>query len=108
MQDRSGRPSGRLPFVVGSGRQSGLEDNETTEETMKYLMLICADESVVLSPAEVTGLPAATQAWVTEMDGSGVRLTGDRLRPVTAATTVRVRDTTGIVPDGPFSEPKAQ
>jgi hypothetical protein len=75
---------------------------------MKYLMLICADESVVLSPAEVTGLPAATQAWVTEMDGSGVRLTGDRLRPVSDATTVRVRDTEVLVADGPFAETKEQ
>src|SRR5258708_38364249 len=108
MQDRPGRPSGRLPFVVGSGRQSGLEDNETTEETMKYLMLICADESVVLSPAEVTGLPAATQAWITEMDGSGVRLTGDRLQPESEATTVRVPGTEVLVADGPLAETKEQ
>src|SRR5260221_14667828 len=100
MQDRLGRPSGRLPFVVGSGRQSGLEDNEATEETMKYLMLICADESVVLSPAEETGLPAATQAGVTEMDCSGSRLTGSRLQPSGEATTVRVRDMEGLVADG--------
>ena len=75
---------------------------------MKYLMLICVDESAVLSPAEVAGLPAATQAWVTEMDGSGVRLMGDRLRPVSDATTVRVRDAEVLVADGPFAETKEQ
>jgi len=30
---------------------------------MKYLMLICADESVELSPEEVADVQAATEAW---------------------------------------------
>ncbi len=75
---------------------------------MKYLMLICLDESVVLSPAQVADIQAATEAWVTEMDGSGVRLMGDRLRPVSDATTVRVRDAEVLVADGPFAETKEQ
>jgi hypothetical protein len=75
---------------------------------MKYLMLICSDDSVVLSPAEVADIPAATEAWVTEMDGSGIRLTGDRLRPVSDATTVRVREAEVLVADGPFAETKEQ
>jgi hypothetical protein len=75
---------------------------------MKYLMLICSDESVVQSPAEVADLPATTEAWVTEMDGSRIRLTGDRLRPVSDATTVRVREAEVLVADGPFAETKEQ
>jgi hypothetical protein len=75
---------------------------------MKYMMLICAEESVVLSPAEAADIPAATQAWVAEMDGSGVRLMGDRLQPVSDATTVRVRDAEVLVADGPFAETKEQ
>jgi hypothetical protein len=75
---------------------------------MKYLMLICVDESVELSPEAVADVQAATEAWVTEMDGSGIRHIGDRLQPVRDATTVRVRDAEVLVADGPFAETKEQ
>ena len=75
---------------------------------MKYMMLVCVDESVVLSPAERAEMPAATEAWVNEMDGSGVRLLGNQLQPVRDATTVRVRDGEVLVADGPFAETKEQ
>jgi hypothetical protein len=42
------------------------------------------------------------------MDGRGVRLQGDRLRPVSDATTVRVRDDEVLMTDGPFAETKEQ
>jgi hypothetical protein len=70
---------------------------------MKYLLLICVDESVEVSPEE-----AAVEPWVAEMDGRGVRLFGGRLRPVSDATTVRVRDGELLVSDGPFAETKEQ
>jgi hypothetical protein len=75
---------------------------------MKYMMLICVDESVKLSPADRAEMPAATEAWVNEMDGSGVRLLGNQLQPVRDATTVRVRDGDVLVADGPFAETKEQ
>jgi hypothetical protein len=37
-----------------------------------------------------------------------VRLTGDRLRPVSDATSVSVRDEQLLVSDGPFAETKEQ
>ena len=49
---------------------------------MKYLLLICADETMQLSPAESAAMESDTESWVTEMDGRGVRLQGERLRPV--------------------------
>ena len=75
---------------------------------MKYMMLICADDTVVLSPEERAEIPAATEAWVKEMDGSGVRLMGERLRPSRDATTVRVRNAEVLLADGPFAETKEQ
>ena len=75
---------------------------------MKYMMLICTDDSVVLSSQERAEMPAATQAWVREMDGSGIRLTGNQLRPPSDATTVRVRDAQVLLADGPFAETKEQ
>jgi hypothetical protein len=42
------------------------------------------------------------------MDRRGVLLGGDRLRPTTDATTVRVRDGEALGADGPFVETKEQ
>ena len=70
---------------------------------MRYMMLVCVDESVEVSPEE--DLP---DAWVEEMDGRGVRQFGNRLRPVSDATTVRVRDGEVLLGDGPFAETKEQ
>jgi len=78
------------------------------EATMKYMMLICSDDSVVLSPQERAEMPAATEAWVTEMQDSGIRLMGDQLRPPSDATTVRVRNAEVLLADGPFAETKEQ
>ena len=75
---------------------------------MKYMMLICTDGSVTLSEDERAAIPSATQAWVDEMDSSGVRLIGDRLSPASDATTVRVRDAEVLLADGPFAETKEQ
>jgi len=80
----------------------------TTEETMKYMMLVCADESVELSQAQRALVPAATHEWVTEMKDRGIRLTGDQLSAVSDATTVRVRDAEVLLSDGPFAETKEQ
>ena len=79
------------------------KDRTTKEETMRYLLLACDDESVQAGPE--VDLPTA---WVREMDVRGVRRFGARLRPVSDATTVRVRDSELLVSDGPFAETKEQ
>jgi hypothetical protein len=70
---------------------------------VKYMMLVCVDESVEVSPDE-----ALPTAWVEEMDSRGVRKFGSRLRPVSDATTVQVRDGEVLLSDGPFAETKEQ
>ena len=75
---------------------------------MKYLLFICADESADLSQEEAATIAPATEAWVAEMEGRGIRLQGHELRPVSDATTVRVRDGEVLVADGPFAETKEQ
>ena len=75
---------------------------------MKYMMLVCAGESVELSPEEGARMGPATEAWVEEMDRRGIRLQGDRLRPVSDATTVSVRGGEVLIADGPFAETKEQ
>ncbi len=72
---------------------------------MRYVLMMCADESLVSSPAELEVDPVA-QRWRTEVRRRGVFVTGAQLRPVVDATTVRVRDGETMVTDGPFAETK--
>jgi hypothetical protein len=73
---------------------------------MKYLMLVCVDQDVKLEPEQAAGMPAATEAWVSEMDARGVRLEGHVLAPPSAGATVRVRGGEVLITDGPFTEAK--
>jgi hypothetical protein len=70
---------------------------------VKYLLLICVEEGIEVSPED-----ANPDAWVAEMDGRGVRTFGSRLGPASAATAVRVRDGELSITDGPFAETKEQ
>jgi hypothetical protein len=72
---------------------------------MKYVLLICDDETVSPSNEELEADPVH-QAWLADLDRRGGRLVGARLRPVVDATTVRVRDGETLVSDGPFAETK--
>jgi len=67
---------------------------------MRYLMLVCASED--LGPDVPPG------PWIAEMERRGVRVQGQRLRPVSDATSVQVRDGEVLVSDGPFAETKEQ
>jgi hypothetical protein len=75
---------------------------------MKYMLLICVDESRKPTPEEAKSHRTATDAWVNEMDGRGVRLQGNALRPVREGKAVRVRDGEVLIADGPFAETKEQ
>jgi hypothetical protein len=72
------------------------------------MMLVCVDETVELSPEEGARVGPATEAWVGEMEGRGIRLEGSQLRPVSDATTVQVRGGEVMISDGPFAETKEQ
>ncbi len=65
----------------------------------RYLLFVCVDPS-----GEEAG--DDPQAWVDEMDGRGVRLFGEVLRPPSDATLVRRRRGEVLVSDGPFTEGK--
>ncbi len=70
-------------------------------------MLVCTDDT--LDPADVAPAPPAEEGadgWAEEMDGRGVRILGDRTRPASDATTVRIRNGRLLVTDGPFVETK--
>ena len=77
---------------------------------MRYALLICTEEKLQneLSEAEAAAQTAAYMAWGEEMGARGVLQGGERLRPTTSATTVRVRDGETLTSDGPFAETKEQ
>ena len=77
---------------------------------MRYALLICTDESsmAAFSPEEQAASTAAYDAFGAEMGARGVLKGGERLRPTTDATTVRVRDGEVLTSDGPFAETKEQ
>ena len=77
---------------------------------MRYLLMICVDEVAyeALSPEETEASMAGYGAWMQEATERGVLQGGERLRPTTDATTVRVRDGQALTTDGPFAETKEQ
>jgi hypothetical protein len=69
---------------------------------MRYMMLVCADpEAEEYDPAQDN-----IQAWVSEMDGRGIRIMGNRLGGVEKAVTIRKRGDKILKTDGPFAETK--
>jgi hypothetical protein len=77
---------------------------------MRYALLICTDEKAVAALSPDDGQAALNEylAFADEMGKRGVLQAGERLRPTTDATTVRVRDGEVLTADGPFAETKEQ
>ncbi|HUA40828.1 MAG TPA: YciI family protein [Streptosporangiaceae bacterium] len=80
---------------------------------MKFLMIHRIDEAAMPLAADGTdeedpAADAELDAWVEEMEASGVKLHGGRLRPVRDARIVRVRAGEVLISDGPFAETKEQ
>ena len=69
---------------------------------MRYMMLVCTDTEPDTSAEPMPDI----DGWVAEHDAAGTRLQGTELAPVTAATTVRVRNGQLLITDGPFTETK--
>ena len=73
---------------------------------MKYLLLIYGQESdwFNLTPAQTGAMMAEYGKFTEEITSQGKNLGANRLKPVAAATTVRVRDGKRVLTDGPFAE----
>jgi hypothetical protein len=72
---------------------------------MRYVLMLCADESVTMTPAEIDDDPMHHR-WLAELERRGAFVGGHQLRPTIDATTVRVRGGETMVTDGPFAETK--
>jgi hypothetical protein len=71
---------------------------------MRFLMLVCRDESIAFSSDDRGTIGRQVQAWVAEMEQRGVRLKGDVLAAVDATMAVRVRGGEIEVDAGPRGE----
>jgi hypothetical protein len=69
---------------------------------MQYMLFICTDTE---PDTDETPFPDV-EAWVAEGERRGIRLQGERLRPPSDATTLRIRDGETLLTDGPFAETK--
>ena len=77
---------------------------------MKNRLLIPGDEAAMLaaSKQEASRTVAAHAAYTEAMAKAGALLAGQRLRPTTSASSVRVRNGKTEVLDGPYAESKEQ
>ena len=69
---------------------------------MRYLLLICGDESAAAHAQEGCG------GWMDEMQERGILRATGGLRPSSEASTIRVRRRQLLLSDGPFAETKEQ
>lgn len=77
---------------------------------MEYLLMPFADQSAfkTMSPAQQAEGLAAYGAYVAAMQQAGVLVGAKRLRPVDAATTVRLKSGKTDVQNGPYAETREQ
>ncbi len=75
---------------------------------VRYALLVCGDETAVISPEERAERFAAFAVFSEQMTARGILRDGLRLQPSSAATTVRIRSGNLVIGDGPFAETKEQ
>ncbi|MFF2274247.1 YciI family protein [Agromyces sp. NPDC058126] len=100
------RPFMRWPDAEPGARIVPAGFAEREPRGRRYLLLVIADPAGERPASEGADDDNGPEAWVTEMDGRGVRLFGEVLRGPEDATFVRRRDGEVLVADGPFTEAK--
>lgn len=77
---------------------------------MKYMLMIFSNEQAeeAMTEADGAAMLAAYGAYSQALVQAGVMAGGERLRPTTTATTVRVAAGRSTVLDGPYAETKEQ
>jgi hypothetical protein len=75
---------------------------------MQYVLVHAIDADLAAAVGGDDEAQSSCEAWVDETVRRHINLHGSRLRPVSDATTVRVRNDELFVTDGPFVETKEQ
>jgi hypothetical protein len=111
-------PTGKLMSAaveIGSvrasrGRRSVTSAVQDQETAMKYMLLIYGNEDAVQAASKETStqMMAAYAAYTEAMTKAGVYVGSNRLRPTSAATSVRIANDKTQVLNGPYAETKEQ
>lgn len=77
---------------------------------MQYLLMIYSNEqeTTALGPAALGDMHREYVEFTKSIVQAGQFKAGDRLRPVSTASTVRVRNGKVLITDGPFAETREQ
>jgi hypothetical protein len=77
---------------------------------MQYLLMIYRNEAEqnAITASEAQEMTAEYETFTQSIIANGNFKAGDRLQPITTATTVRVRDGKILATDGPFAETREQ
>jgi hypothetical protein len=80
------------------------------EVPMQYMLLIHTDDTPFMTASEEqrTQMAAPYAAYNEALIKAGAMVSGERLRPATMSTTVKVRNDKTEVLDGPFADTKEQ
>jgi hypothetical protein len=91
-------------------RDGAFATSQPKEKPVKYLLLIYASEAneSTMSPEEGGKLMQAYGAYTEALIKAGAMLSAERLRPVTDATSVKVRSGKTEVLNGPYAETREQ
>jgi len=90
--------------------KAGDHADEQGADQMQYLLMIYQNEAEYAKNDAATNQKMLEEytAFTQSIIQSGNFKAGDRLRPVSTATTVRVRDGKTLTTDGPFAETREQ
>jgi hypothetical protein len=77
---------------------------------MKYMLLIMGNEATMNSAVQVddTGMSAEYAAYNDALIKAGAMRGGERLKPSSASTTMKVRDGKAVVLAGPYADTQEQ
>jgi hypothetical protein len=70
---------------------------------MRFMLFVCAEPDLQLSPEDKATLPHEVEEWATALANRGIRLMGHVFEPVERAKTIRRRDGDLQITDGPVT-----
>jgi len=70
---------------------------------MRFMLFVCPEPDLELSPEDQAALPSQVEAWATDLADRGIRLMGHVFEPVGQAKTIRRRTDEVQITDGPVN-----
>src|SRR5215510_3760975 len=70
---------------------------------MRFMLFVCAEPDLQLSPEDKAVLPGEVEEWATDLADRGIRLMGHVFEPVEQAKTIRRRNGDLQITSGPVN-----